>query len=162
MDHPLAVDPKRRRLARPAGGNSGDEPDQVRLEGRRHVGWRRLGGVIGMGMVVADDAVGAAAQGSRQVEAQRGIDLEAASFATRRHVGTGPRPGDGDGAVGPPADQQAAALLRVGPFGGLGDGRERILADQDQGRLTIVPLTRPDEDSTTNTRSHGPGGPMRR
>ena len=75
--------------------------------------------MIGMGMIMADDALRPVTQFPHQVELYLGIDKEAVTGIVLGDVGTGRDLGHQDvtGVIFA-ARQQSAAFLRVGGFGG--------------------------------------------
>ena len=118
--------------------------------------------MIGMGMVVADDAFGSVLEGALDIEAQLGVDLEAIPDAALGDVDTGH-----DASHNPfarrldAADQKTATFIGIGRFGGFCDLPHLGRGEDDQGPTPMVPTTVPSVASMTMTRWQDlTGGPM--
>ncbi len=115
--------------------------------------------MVGMGVIVADDALGCTLQRPHDVKTHSRVDLEAV-VAGGGDVGAGLDGGDLDIAKWvAAADQEAAALRRVGLLGGGADAPQQRTRQPDHGDTATVPSTRPPTMSMTTIRAHGPGGP---
>lgn len=111
----------------PARLDRNDEPDQFRLEDAGEIVRGRLGRMVGMGMIMADDAELRSLDLAHERKAQLGIDLETVAAARRARIGERdiaarrhPRHFD-IAAIPRAANEETAAFLRIGGFGGRGD-----------------------------------------